>query len=77
VLCLFIYLCLAANKPVPQKALEQTWLHWGEVLPWWDNSKVIQSAPAEANQANQEAPRNVGCAPFVVSTLRHFLLLFL
>lgn len=46
-------------------------------LPWWGSSKVIQSAPAEANQANQEAPRNLGCVQFVVSNLRHFLLLFL
>lgn len=45
-------------------------------LPWWGSSKVIQSAPAEANQANQEASRNSGCVRFVVSTLRHFLLLF-
>lgn len=59
-----------------QKALVQTQPQRGEILPWWDNPKVIRSAPAEANQANQEAPRTTGCVRLVVSTLRHFLLLF-
>lgn len=75
--CACLFICAGQQtSPWPRKPLEQ-WLHWGEVLPWWGSSKVIQSAPAEANQANQEAPRNLGCVRFVVSTLRHFLLLFL
>lgn len=81
-LALLCFACLPIcagqqTSPCPRKPLEQTWLHWGEVLPWWGSSQVIQSAPAEANQANQEAPRNLGSVQFVVSTLRHFLLLFL
>lgn len=29
--CLFIHLCLAASILMSQKALEQTWLHWGDI----------------------------------------------
>lgn len=77
VICLFICLFLVVSLPVLPESTRTNAASMGRGFTLVRQLQVIQTAPAEANQANQEAPRNVGCVQIVVSILRHFLLLFL